>query len=369
MKDNAFNRREALGIAGALLAGCGVRSEPTQTPPPQGSSPVSPVSTADRRLDPDRRIRWAPGDELVNTMEFEEQAELVLPPEVFARIAGGDREPLFRVTFRPRMNVPTLNMDLSATIFGETLFTPLMIGPIAEMGAYHAEGEAALVRGAAEAYTGVIVSSRSSVPFEELAGEREVPLWYSVYAEDGARDRARAAAAAGAGAIFITVGDNLSPSGALPAIDWGLVDSIRQGLNVPVAVKGIRTPDEASAALNRGVDGIVISNHGRATGEGDGTPMDALASITDVVEGRVPVLIDGSFRRGADIIKALALGAEGVLMGRPAAWALAAYGSDGVRLLLQLVHEELARNFGMLGVSTPAQLTRDHIRLHSRVTT
>src|SRR5690606_29383585 len=122
--------------------------------------------------------------ELVNTMEFEEQARRVLSPEVFQRIAGSDPEAFNRITFRPRMNVPTLDMDLGAEIFGQTLFTPVMIGPIAELGLYHAEAETAMVRGAGEAYTGVVVSSRSTVPFERLVGQTEAPLWYSVYAED-----------------------------------------------------------------------------------------------------------------------------------------------------------------------------------------
>jgi isopentenyl diphosphate isomerase/L-lactate dehydrogenase-like FMN-dependent dehydrogenase len=355
MSDIKFSRREALGIAGAVLAGCGVRTEPTSSPAPiAATTTTANGEPGSRRPGPD--VRWAPANELVNTMEFEEQAQRVLSPELFQRIAGGDPEPFNRITFRPRMNVPTLDMDLGAEILGQTLFTPLVLGPIAELGLYHEEGETAMVRGAAEAYTGVIISSRSSVPFERLVGQAETPLWYSVYAEEGAREQARSAAAAGAGAIFITVG-------AAP-IDWRLLDSIREGLTVPVAVKGIRTPADASAAVDRGFQAIVVSNHGAPAADGSPAPLDALAPIADTVAGRLPILADGSFRRGADIVKGLTLGAQAVLMGRPAAWALAAYGSEGVRSLLQLVHEELARNFGMLGVPTPAQLTRQHIRVH-----
>jgi isopentenyl diphosphate isomerase/L-lactate dehydrogenase-like FMN-dependent dehydrogenase len=259
------------------------------------------------------------------------------------------------------MNVPTLDMDLGATLFGRTLFTPLIIGPIAQLGLYHEEGEAAMIRGAAEAFTGVIVSSRSSIPLPRLVGQAAEPLWYSVYAEEGARDEARAAAAAGAGAVFITLRSPGSPAGA--TVDWSRVNEIRQGLEVPVILKGILTPAEAGIALDRGAEGIVVSNHGAPVAEGGPAPLDSLAAIADTVAGQVPILIDSSFRRGSDIMKGLALGAQGVLIGRPAAWALAAYGSDGVRWLLQLMQEELARPLAMLGVSTPAQLTRNHERI------
>lgn len=361
MSDITVSRREALGVAGALLAGC-VRHEPA-SPPVPAASMATPVG-----LDPARvaaaEIRWAPANELVNTMEFEEQAQRVLSPDLFRRIAGGDREPFNRISYRPRMNVPTLDMDLGAEILGQTLFTPLVIGPIADLGSYHEEGELALVRGAAEAYTNVMVSSRSTIPFERLADEAPSPLWYAVYAEEGAREQARAAAAAGAGAIFITVGAGPGDAGVSAPIDWRMVAAIREGLSLPVAVKGIRTPAEARTAVDGGFQAIVVSTHGVPATPDAPAALDLLGPIVDAVGGRVPVLADGSFRRGADILKGLALGADAVLMGRPAAWALAAFGSDGVRSLLQLVHEELARNFGMLGVSTPAQLTRDHIRIH-----
>lgn len=369
MNDSTFSRREALGLASAMLAGCAVRSEPVASSAMGAEGGIAPApeaaaTTATSPTDPDRRIRPAPGDELVNTFEFEQQAQLALPPDLFERIAGGDREPFNRLTLRPRMNVPTLDMDLGIELWGQTLFTPIVIGPIAGLGLYHPEGERALIRGAVEAYTGVIVSSRSSVPFEDLAEVEAVPRWYAVYAEEGAEEQARRATAAGAGAIFITVGlDPRAGRAGLP-IDWRRVDAIRGGLSVPVVIKGVRTADEAATAVQRGVQGVVVSHHGGMSANGEVPPILALPEVAEAVGGRVPVLVDGGIRRGVDVLKALIMGADGVLMGRPAAWALAAYGSDGVRWLLELVHEELARNFGMLGVSRPDQLTRDHIRIH-----
>lgn len=362
MNGTNLSRRKAIGLAGAALAGCVVRSTTTGDDVVVDALTTASPSSAGT-VGPERLLRRAPGDELVNTLEFEEQAQIVLRPDLFQRIAGGDPEPFNRLTFRPRMNVPTLDMDLGVELWGQTLFTPIVIGPIAELGQYHPEGDVALIRGAAEAYTGVIASSHSSVPFERLAGEEAAHLWYAVYAEAGAEEQARRAAAAGAGVVFVTVGHDPLTGRPVP-IDWGRFDAIRRGLEVPVVIKGVRTAEEASAALERGVQGVVVSDHGLAVNDPSHAPILVLPEVVSAIGGRVPVLVDGGVRRGADVLKALIMGADSVLLGRPAAWALAAYGADGVRWMLQLVQEELARNFGMLGVSRPDQLTRDHIRLH-----
>lgn len=371
MSENRLNRREALGAAaGALLAGCAVGSgsqsavvvAPAAPPVPDPEAVRAPAIVSRVQVAP-RRVRRAPGDELVNAMEYEEQAQLVLPPDVFAEIAGSDREPFNKMTLHQQLGSPTLDMNLDTELFGQTLFTPLIVGPIANLGRYHEGAEPALIRGASEAYTQVVVSNRSTVPFERLAGESSEPLWFAVYASDAnAREQARAAVAAGARVVFITVAEP-SGTGRRP-IDWQVVDGIRSGLDVPVVVKGIATPAEAQAAVQRGVQGIVVSTHGAPSAPGSPAPIEVLGDISDTVAGRVPILVDGGFRRGHDALKGLILGARGVLIGRPAAWALAGYGSDGVRWLIELVQNELARAFGMLGVSTPAQLTRDHIRIH-----
>jgi isopentenyl diphosphate isomerase/L-lactate dehydrogenase-like FMN-dependent dehydrogenase len=113
----------------------------------------------------------------------------------------------------------------------------------------------------------------------------------------------------------------------------------------------------------------VVSNHGGISPAGTPAPLDALASIADAVAGRVPLLIDGSFRRGTDVLKAMILGADAVLLARPAIWGLAAYGDEGVRYVLERIQNELARSSGMLGAATPADLRRDHVRAHQRATT
>lgn len=321
------------------------------------------------------RPKLAPRAELVNAFEFAEQAKLVLPATVFATIAGGDHQPFDKITFRQRVNRPTLDMDLSVELLGQTLFTPIVVGPISEQAQYHPEGELATLHGATAANTLVIMSSRTSVPLEKIAAEAKTPFWINVYAGPDGQKQAQSAVSAGAKAIFITVGASYQATGgkSVPAkatgkIDWSQIDTIRRGLDVPVVVKGVTSVDEAKAALQLGVQGIVVSNFGGLLGASQVAPLDTLASIVDTAGGRVPVLIDGSVRRGTCVLKALALGARAVLVGRPIAWGLASYGADGVQSVIELIQSELGRSIGMLGVSKPQDLTREHVRVHKRAT-
>ena len=148
-------------------------------------------------------------------------------------------------------------------------------------------------------------------------------------------------------------------------MDWTAVDAIKQGINVPVLVKGIATPDDARLALKHGVQGVIVSNYGGLVGPVRDAPILALPAIVDAVQGDVPVLVDGSVRRGTDIIKALAFGARAVLVGRPAMWGLAAYGASGVQGVLEMLQTELARYMGMCGVSTVKALDRSVLRVHA----
>jgi 4-hydroxymandelate oxidase len=152
-----------------------------------------------------RAGRRPPREELVNTLEFEEVAQMVLPAATFSTIAGGDRRAFDRIIFRPRMLVPTLDLDLRVELFGQPHFAPILVGPVADQRRYHADGELALVRGASAARAGVIISSRSSVPIGEIAKESKTPLWYSVYADAGAdaAKQVQQAVAAGCTALCI----------------------------------------------------------------------------------------------------------------------------------------------------------------------
>jgi isopentenyl diphosphate isomerase/L-lactate dehydrogenase-like FMN-dependent dehydrogenase len=326
------------------------------------------VPAAQRVLAPDdmpvRKV--APREELVNVLEYEEEAKKKLSPATFALIAGGDRALFDRITLRPRMLVPTIDMDLSVTLFGEQHFTPIIVAPISDQKRFHPDAELATARGATAGKALMIVSSRSSVPLDQIAAVAKPSFWYQVYASDSAaKAQVQDAVKAGAKAIVITVG--ASPNGSRVAssnsVNWGSVESIKQGVSVPVLVKGITTPAEANAALQRNVQGIIVSNFGGMLANKDAVIL-TLPTIVDAVAGKVPVLTDGAFRRGTDVIKALAFGAQGILIGRPVMWGLSAYGEAGVQGVVEMLQTELGRYMGMCGKVNLKALDRTLLKVH-----
>ena len=302
--------------------------------------------------------RIAPARELANTFEYEAMAQRSLSAAAFAEIAGGDRSALERITFRPRMMVNTTHLDLTTELFGQSLYAPILVGPTGGQKRYHPEGELAMVRGASAAKAAMVVSSGASYPLKEIAAQSKTTLWYQVHPEaDAAAERRRIdeAVELGCKALCITVG----------GADWSAIDRLRQGLKIPVVLKGIMSPEEARAAIGKGIDGIVVSSHGQPGG-GMAASIEALPAIAEAVAGKAPILIDGSFRRGSDIMKALALGARAVMLGRPPLWALAAYGSAGVETMFGMLYAELGRDMAMCGKVNPKALGPDVVKIHAR---
>lgn len=301
-----------------------------------------------------------PRAELVNTLEFEEQARRRLAPAVFAQLAGSGRAPFDRITLRPRMCVPVLDMHLGVTLFGDAHFAPIVVGPISNQRRFHADGELATARGAGAANATMVVSSESSVALAEIAAASRTPFWYQASTQDpGAAAKIQAAVRLGCRAVCLTVS-------APTAADWQVVSETAQASAVPVIVKGITTPAAVATAIQRGARGLVVSTYNARPGANPDSPILALASIVDAAGGRVPVLVDGSFRRGTDVIKALAFGARAVLIGRPAMWGLAAYGADGVQGVIEMLQTELARYMGMCGKPALAALDRTLLKVHAR---
>jgi 4-hydroxymandelate oxidase len=309
--------------------------------------------------------RIPPVAELVNAFEIEAIAQRKLDAATFSEIAGGDRRALERITFRPRMMVDTRKLSLTTQIFGQTLFAPILVGPLSEQKRFHPEGELGMARGATKAKAALVLSSRSSVPVEQIAAEAKTPLWYQVYPEaDLAALRSRVDHAIGAGckALCLTLGNPEQAGGA----DWNFIDGLRKGLGVPVLLKGIMTPEEAQAAAQRGIQGIVVSSYRGHSAGGLAQPIEVLPAIAEAVAGKAAILVDGGFRRGSDVLKALALGAKAVLLGRPALWGLAAYGADGVQAVVELIQTELARDMAMCGRLTVDSLDRSLVTIHKR---
>ena len=349
MKKINVTRRRALASFGSLMA----------------ASPLAADHPPILIGEPPGRI--APRADLVNVLEFENVAERKLAPDVFATIAGGDRAFFERITFRPRMMVPTTHLDLTISLFGEKMFAPVIVAPMARLANYHPEGELGMVRAASAAKAWMVASSESSVPVEKIAESSKTTLWYQVFPEEdvaGVRAKMDRAVKAGCKAICITVGAPLSKATARPAANWALVEQMRKGIGLPVLIKGILTPKDAGEALKHGIDGIVISNYGGLPVPGMASSIEMLAPIADAVGGKAPILIDGGFRRGSDIFKALAYGANAVLVGRPAVWGLAAYGPEGAQQVLEMLQTEVARDMAHCGKPTIKEIDRSVVKLH-----
>ncbi len=330
------------------------------------------VSVANRLAPSEQAARHEPRrkppriEELVNVLEFEEVAAQMMPPGAFSVVAGSDRTAFDRITLRPRMLIPTLDLDLSVELFGETHLAPILVGPVADQRRFHADGELATVRGASAGKAAAIVSSRSSVPVGELVGLAKTPLWYSAYGDSTAQKQIQLAVAAGCKAVCVTVGvaANAGSSTTAARIDWKGLDQIRRDVKVPLLVKGVMSTEDARRAIDAGVQGLIVSNHGGVPAAP--SPIEVLPSIADAVAGKAALLVDGSFRRGPDILKALILGAHAVVIARPVIWGLAAYGADGVQGVIEMLQSDLGRHMGALGTPNLKSLNRNLVRIHRR---
>jgi isopentenyl diphosphate isomerase/L-lactate dehydrogenase-like FMN-dependent dehydrogenase len=318
------------------------------------------------------------------------------------------------VKLQPRRLVGSVkDVDLSTELFGEKLSHPIILSPVGSQGAFHPEAELASARAAEQTDSLQILSGESSKSLQDVTDARGAPVWSQMYttnvwmhtssliekAEEAGsptlvltvdvtattfgqnRDRLRrfdrnnnpqcqachetSTAESIVGAVVDAgdaVGLNLWRTFEnLMILDWEYVDRIREATNMNLVLKGIMSAQDARLAIEHGVDGIIVSNHGgRGTDTGLST-IEVLPSIVDEVKGEIPVLIDSGFRRGTDIFKALALGADAICVGRPYVWGLASFGQEGVEAALVMLKSEL--DLTMRGMGTPnlGSITRDFI--------
>jgi len=303
--------------------------------------------------------RIAPLEELVNSSEFESMAKRKLDSITWALVESGSRKPMERITLRPRVMINTTKLDLSLDLLGQQMFAPILIGPVGQQKRFHPEGELAMARGAAAAKALMVISDRASQPFDQIAALCKAGFWYQVFAErdmEPCTIRAKQAVAAGAKAVCLT----LSAAG----LDWAAIGRFRQATGAPLVLKGIMSAEEAQACTQKGIQGVVVSNYVDGASAGLASAIEVLPAISTAVAGKIPVLVDGGFIRGADMLKALALGARAVLIARPAIWGLAGYGADGVQRVTEMLQSELARDMAMTGKPTLKSIDQTAVKIH-----
>lgn len=289
------------------------------------------------------------------------------------------------------------SVNLSTKVYRTRMNYPIMVSPARHM-LIHPEGEAATHRGASAAGTPYIVASDPTVPLAKVAAAGDGPLWYQLYGRENLeanRPILEEAQSLGCQAIVVTADQQASyyprsvhnrnlagslrpgtpdkPAASGPALyrvgtnrlwySWRWLDEIRNMVNLPVVIKGIMTTEDAQICVDRGL-GVYVSNHGGRSLDYSESPLEVLPEIVDLVRGRVPVLVDSGFRRGTDILKALALGANAVCVGRVHLWGVGAFGAPGVQRVLEILQAELVQAAAAAGHSSLATVNRSAVRVH-----
>ena len=395
------DRRRFLGylaaspLAGALFPGA------LGSPEARAAEPPVPTITA--------------LEQAINVFDLQAVAERTMRPAHYGYLQTGvlddwtvtaNREGFQKYGFRARRLVDVGTIDLSVELFGQTWASPVALAPVSSQRAFHQDAERPSARAARRRGALQMISTLTNVSFETLVDDRQAPLWFQLYPTNDAktaRQLVERADAAGAGAIVLTVdllaggmrretqailarqdtgncqqchdrtagfagylkrkamfdGVDLTRLTALgdPKLTWDYVRLLRSWTKKPVLVKGIMSAQDAAQALAHGADGIVVSNHGGRAEESLVGAIDVLPEVVAAVGKRVPVLIDGGFRRGSDVFKAMGLGATAVCIGRPYIWGLSAYGQSGVETAMRLIDEELISTMRQAGVGRAGRIS------------
>ncbi len=353
--------------------------------------------------------------EPIHLGEFEELARERLPQLVYDYYAGGahdeitldeNRRAFERLTLHYRVLRDVSIRTTETSVLGETLSMPVIVAPTAFHQLANEEGEVSTARAAAAAGTLMTLSTLSTRSIEEVARAADGRLWFQLYVyrdREATRDLVARAEAAGARALVLTVDAqlwgvrerdvrngfqlppglrmvNLATSGKEdfpdvegsglaayvdrmfdPSLSWSDLEWLCALTELPVLVKGIVRGDDAVLAVQHGAAGVIVSNHGGRQLDTAPAPILVLPEVAHAVAGEALVLVDGGIRRGTDVVKAVALGADAVLVGRPILWGLAAAGEQGVTRVLDLLRAEFDLAMGLCGARSPAELTDDLI--------
>lgn len=392
-------------IASFGLTACAVDRRST---PRGGVNRLGTLGEPDRLLG---ELIGSPG-EAIDVFDFRVTAESTLPPAHYGYIATGvegdatlraNREAFGRIGLLPRRLMNVTEVDTRVNLFGAEWETPIVIAPAGSQRAFHPDGELATARAARTRHTLQILSTVTSTSVEEVVEARGEPVWYQLYPTsrwDVTRAILSRAEAVGCPVVVLTVDlpvssnrltlsryikrdtrdctqchgaaddqyttrnttlrrkpmfagtDVVDSEFATPGMTWEFVDRLRDATSMKLVLKGIVSGDDAELALQHGVEGIIVSNHGgRAEESGRGT-VESLPEVVRAVGGKVPVLVDGGLRRGTDILKALALGANAIAIGRPYLWGLGSFGQPGVEKVIDILRAELEVAMRLVGTPT-----------------
>jgi isopentenyl diphosphate isomerase/L-lactate dehydrogenase-like FMN-dependent dehydrogenase len=390
---HSITRRDALLSLAGMLAG-------------------TPLIRAQLDPRPLKDHRRAPGlDEMLTAFDFEPICFANMTLARYDYMAHGsdseftlrrNREAFDWVELVKRPGVSADAVNTATEVLGLRMACPILIAPSTNQRDLHPDGDAAMYQGATAVGIPMIVVGGSSVPISKIAASADGPRWSQVYpVQDltAAREQIESFQAAGARAIVVTIDQQSSryerdlhdrnlggvarardsvPRSSAPArgparyrvdprrlwYSWKYLDDIRPFIKGPMVIKGVTTADAARTCVAHGADGIIVSNHGGRGMDYLPSTLEVLPEIVDAVGGRIPVLVDSGFRRGSDLVKAIALGASAVCLGRAPRWGLGAFGPAGVQRLLQIIQAEFREAMATTGRTTLAALDRTAVRTH-----
>jgi len=354
--------------------------------------------------------------DLVSVFDYEAAAQAILPKFAYDYYASGANDEITlrenhaayeRIQLKPRVLRDTSRRDLTTTVLGQKISMPLVVAPTAFHCMAHPEGEVATVRASGTAGTIMILSTLSTSSIEEVMAAATGPVWFQLYVykdRQATLSLVQRAESAGCKAIALTVDaqvwgrrerdiknrfrlpqgltiKNLMPSGREqfpdekadsglaayvtwqfdPTLSWKDVEWLCSKSKIPVLLKGVLHPEDARLAIDHGAAGVIVSNHGARQLDTVPATIAALPEIAEAVDGKIEVLVDGGIRRGTDVVKAIALGAKAVGVGRPIIWGLAVDGEQGAERILDILRRDFELTMRLCGCTSVQAITKSLI--------
>lgn len=383
-----MNRKEFLAALGASSAALGTLKGASDSKP-SATKPTGPVS---------------PLNQLFNLDDVEALARTVMSPSVYEYVASGaadeitlrwNREKYRDIRLQQQVLRDLSGLDCSTTLLGQKMNTPILLAPTAGHKLSHPEGELATARGAGAFGATMVLSSGSNTGIEDVMAAASHPVWFQLYVfKDRGLSRAliERVQAAGVKAICVTVDSpldgprnrqmrtpfklppgvgyphyvDIKEPGSVQTIElvrplnlvWRDIEWMRSFMTVPMLLKGVMNPADAQTGIRAGAEGIIVSNHGGRCLDTQPATIEVLPRVVEAVAGQVPVIVDGGIHRGTDVVKAIALGAAAVQIGRPYVYGLASGGAEGVTHVLKILRQELLMAMSLLGCPTIGSIDR-----------